>query len=169
MHRITPKMLVRIALFAAISIILGKYLAFNVGEWFRFSFENLPLLLCGYLFGIPSGIFCAVVADLVGCLVRGYTVNPIITLGAAAIGAIAGIFGKKGLLHRPSLALSVAAAHLVGSIVLKTVGIHLFYTTPYVMLLWRLPSYAAIALIEYCILRILLKNKGFATILENGL
>ena len=99
MHRIKPQMLVRIALLAAISIILGKFLAFNIGDWFRFSFENLPLLLCGYLFGVPSGILCAVVADLVGCLVRGYTVNPIITLGAAALGAAAGCFGGAAKLN----------------------------------------------------------------------
>ncbi len=166
MHRTKPKMLVRIALLAAISIILGKFLAFNIGDWFRFSFENLPLLFCGYLFGVPSGILCAVVADLVGCLVRGYSINPIITLGAAALGAAAGCFGKKGFCKTPRLSLSVAVGHLVGSVILKSVGIHVFYATPYAALLWRLPSYAAVALLEYTVIRILLNSKGFANILE---
>ena len=166
MHRITPRLLVRIALLAAISIVLGKFLAFNIGDWFRFSFENLPILFCGYLFGAPSGILCAVSADLIGCLLRGYAINPIITLGAAASGALAGVFGKKGCLHKPLLSLSVASAHLAGSILLKSVGIHIFYATPYAALLWRLPSYAAVALLEYTIIRILLANKGFANLLE---
>ena len=162
----TPKSIVRIALLAAISLIFGKFLAVSIGDWFRFSFENLPILLCGYLFGVPSGILCGIVADLVGCLLRGYSINPIITLGAAIIGAAAGCFGKKGLLKKPCLALSVGTAHLIGSIVIKTYGIHLFYATPYAALLWRLPSYAVIALVEYTLIRILLKSKGFANIPE---
>ena len=164
--KITPKGIARIALFAAISILLGKFLAFNIGEWFRFSFENLSILLCGYLYGIPAGITCGIVADLVGCLLRGYAVNPIITLGAAVIGAMAGCFGKRGLTKKPNLALSVCAAHLLGSVVLKSVGIHVFYATPYLALAWRIPSYAAVGAIEYVLIRILLANKGFSALLE---
>lgn len=164
--KFTSKSIVRIALFAAISLIFGKFLAFNIGEWFRLSFENLPIILAGYLFGMPSGALCGVVADLVGCLLRGYSINPIITLGAALIGAAAGCFGKKGLFKTPRLWLSVTSAHIIGSMIVKSIGIHVFYATPYAALLWRVLSYAAVAVAEYIIIRVLLGNKGFAGVLE---
>ena len=164
--KFTPKLISRIALFSAISLVFGKFLAFNIGEWFRLSFENLPIILAGYLFGIPAGAVCGIVADLVGCLLRGYSINPIITLGAAAIGALSGMFGRKGIIKTPRLWLSVAVAHITGSVIIKSFGIHLFYSTPYAALLWRIPSYAAVAAAEYIIIRILMNNKGFCGIWE---
>lgn len=164
--KFTPKLIARIALLAAISLVFGKFLAFNIGEWFRLSFENLPIILAGYLFGIPAGALCGIVADLVGCLLRGYSINPIITLGAAVVGAMAGMFGRKGVLKTPRLGLSVVTAHTAGSIIIKSLGIQLFYATPLAALLWRVPSYAAVAAAEYIIIRILMGNKGFRGIWE---
>ena len=164
--KITPKSVARIALFAALSILFGKFLAFNIGDWFRLSFENLPILLCGYLFGPISGMFCGIVADLVGCLLRGYAINPIITLGAAMVGMYAGIFGKRGSFRTPRLWLSVSSAHLAGSLILKSFGIYVFYATPPTALVWRVPSYAAVALAEYAALRLLLAHKGFSNLME---
>ena len=165
--KITPKMLVRVALFAALSILFGKFLAFNIGEWFRLSFESLPILLCGYIFGPLGGLLCGVVADLVGCLLRGYAINPIITLGAATVGALAGLFGKHGVLAKPRLWLSVSTAHFCGSMVLKTLGIYVFYAQPPTQLILRIPTYIVIAAVEYALLRILLAHKGFSKLMEN--
>jgi ECF transporter S component (folate family) len=80
------KVLAVSALFAAISIVCGKFLAFNVGDTLRFSFENLPIIIISIFFGPLSGMLCGVVADLLGCLLRGYAINPILTLASAYIG-----------------------------------------------------------------------------------
>ena len=86
--KITAKFISICAILAAFSIILGKYLAINVGENFRFSMENLPILLAGLYLGPLAGAIVGAVADLVGCLLVGYAINPIITLGAVSIGFI---------------------------------------------------------------------------------
>ena len=57
---------VALSLMVAISIVCGKYLAFSVGEFLRFSFENLPIILSGILFGPAAGALVGIVADLVG-------------------------------------------------------------------------------------------------------
>lgn len=159
------KILVRIAVLAAVSLILGKFLSFKLEPWGRISFENLTVLLSGYLYGPVAGILCGTVADLVGCLAYGYPINPIITLGAAAVGAYAGVFGLSGVLKTPRLWLSVAAGHLIGSLLLKSLGIWLFYATPLPTLLLRVPIYLITGIAEYALLSLLLRNKGLYKIL----
>ena len=87
--RIGGKMPLRVsvlmAMLSAISIICGKYLAFGVGNVLRFSFENLPIIFASVALGPIPGMLVGIVADLVGCLMVGYTINPLVTLGAAAI------------------------------------------------------------------------------------
>ena len=122
-HRIPLLLLVRLALLTALSAIL-KLAQIPVGnDFLRISFENLPLLLAGYLFGPLAGGITGVCADLLGCLLRGYAVNPIITLGAGLVGVMAGLFGKRGVTAKPRLWLSVVAAHLVDQLVPALNGI----------------------------------------------
>ena len=84
------KVLITATLFASVSIVCGKFLAFNVGDILRFSFENLPIILSGIAFGPLVGAFTGLIADTVGCLLRGYALNPILTLAAIFIGFAAG-------------------------------------------------------------------------------
>ena len=101
------------------------------------------------------------VADLVGCLIVGYTINPIITLGAVFIGAVAGVVSK---LTRPiklwgRVFLSVFSAHLLGSVIIKSIGLSLFYGTDlWTLIPYRALNYALITAIEYIIVYILLQN-----------
>ena len=86
----TLKVMVCVALFVAMSIVCGKYLAIGVGNVLRFSFENMPIILSGLMFGPVVGIFAGVAADIVGCVLVGYALNPIVTIGAAAVGGVSG-------------------------------------------------------------------------------
>ncbi|MBQ9798211.1 MAG: folate family ECF transporter S component, partial [Clostridia bacterium] len=79
------------AFLAALSIICGKYLALSLGNVLRFSFENLSILLAGMVFGPVVGAVVGIVADLVGCLMVGYAINPLVTLGAACVGLLGGL------------------------------------------------------------------------------
>ena len=137
-----------ISLLVALSIILGKILSITAGP-FRISFENLPLILSGILFGPLIGAFTGGISDLLGCILVGYTINPIITLGSISVGVISGFVYKK----RSNLLLSVAAAHLVGSLFIKSIGLYIFYLYPIKMLLFRIPLYLTIILLEYFILK----------------
>ena len=157
------KILVACALFVAMSIILGKFLSIKIGDNIRISFENLSLLLSGILFGPLIGMFTAVVADVVGCFIYGYSINPIITLGAACIGffagAVSGLVFKKHLV--PNVAISVFVAHILGSMIIKTIGLYIYYPPQRPMLIWRVPTYLIIATAETMIICALLKSKAF--------
>ncbi len=158
------KVLITIAFFSAISIILGKFLALPVGQYMRFSFENLPLVLSGLLFGPISGLLSGVIADLLGCVLRGYEINPILTVGAAVLGFTAGlVFQVLKKIDNPlRVMLSVIIPHTLGSVLIKSYGLSLWYSLEFsVVLSYRTLNYIIVAIAEIIVITLMLKNKGF--------
>ncbi|MBQ6614698.1 MAG: folate family ECF transporter S component [Clostridia bacterium] len=158
--KLTPKIIARLAVLAAISIILGKFLSIKIEPWGRISLENLTVIISGFAYGPLAGVLCGVVADLLGCLVYGYAINPIITLGAAAVGLFAGLFGQKGVLEKERLWLSVLSAHTVGSCIIKSIGIYVFYSTPPETLMLRIPFYVISGTLEFLIISVLFRSRA---------
>jgi len=156
--------LVASSLMAALSIVLGKYLAIPVGDVLRFSFENLPVMMAGMAFGPIVGALVGTVADLIGCLLVGYAINPLVTVGAATVGFLSGLaytlLSNVKIPHALRVTLSILPAHLIGSVIIKTVGLSIFYSMPiWALMLWRLLNYLIIGVPEGIILWYLMKNK----------
>lgn len=153
---------VTLSLLSAIGIILGKYLAFNLTEFMRFSLENTTVIFTGIVFGPFYGAALGALQDIVGCIAVGYTINPIITLGSAAVGLVSGLIYRvtKRLSAPVSISFTVFAAHAVGSVIIKSFGLAVFYALPYgVTVLWRILNYAIVGAVEVFVLYILLKSK----------
>lgn len=158
------KIMVVSAFLAAISIVCGKFLAFNVGEILRFSFESLPIILCGIAYGPIVASLTGIVADLIGCVLRGYAINPIITLACAAIGFLAGAvsFLLKKVNKNVMLLITILICHIIGSIILKTLGLHLFLGYPFfITLIQRSFNYLCVSIVEFIVLVSLFRNKTF--------
>ncbi len=167
MSKLSLRRVVLCAMLAAVSILCGKYFAIPVGTVLRFSFENLPILLSGIICGPIFGLLTGITADLVGCVMVGYEINPLVTLGAAVIGFCGGILFR--LLSRlPSacrVTLAVLLSHLLGSVLIKTYGLAAYYDMPfYLLLLWRLLNYIVIAGLEIFLLTQILKNKAIMSL-----
>lgn len=154
--------LVLCSFFVALSIVCGKFLKIPVGDVMRFSFENLPILFAGLAFGPVEGVMVGVTADLLGCVLYGYEINPLVTLGAAAIGLLAGVGGRV-LRRLPTVwrvAITTATAHLIGSVVIKTFGLAQYYAFPYPVLMgWRLLNYVIVGSAEVVVLCLLLRHE----------
>lgn len=152
------------ALFVAMSFTLGKFLQIPIGDSIRISLENLTILMAGIFFGPFVGGAVAVTADLVGCLLKGYAINPIITIGAAAIGILSGVISTRLRNKNMTLniAVSIAVSHIVGSMIIKSVGLYIYFGTPIQVLAWRVPTYIITGVVEFCIITLLLKNKAFS-------
>ncbi len=169
----TVQRLAIMALMIALSIVLGKYLAINVTVMIRISLENLPILLSAIILGPMAGGIVALTADILGCILVGYEINPIVTFGAVTIGVLCGLIFKyfKLLGTTKKLILSVSVAHLCGSVVIKTVGLATFYLANYDMgfgtlFLIRLGTYTLTAIIEILIISLLLKSKAVKGLLD---
>ena len=154
--------LITLSVLSAIGILLGKFLAFNVTEFMRFSLENLSIIFAGIVFGPWCGFAVGAVQDLVGCLIVGYTINPIITLGSALIGLVSGtVFAiSKRLAPIIRVTISTLVAHLLGSVIIKSAGLAIFYSLPFgITLAWRTLNYLIVGAVEIILLIILLKSK----------
>ena len=101
------------------------------------------------------------VADMIGGTLSGYAINPLITLGAGSIGLMAGLFWRA----LPNLRLglrtqiSVFAGHAVGSIVINSLALHLFYNYPWSVLVTLIPNALVLAAVNTVLVRLLLENK----------
>ena len=139
------------AILAAMSIVLGKFAAIPIGDSIRISFENLPLILASVLLGPFWGAGAAVVADLLGCVLRGYAIIPTITLAQGLIGFIPGLF-TRFIFRRttaPTVAIGAAVAHVVCSMGIKTLALSAAYGTPFLSLLpWRVLTYLFVGALE---------------------
>jgi len=161
--------IVILGLLTAMSIVLGKMLAFNIGINIRISFENLPILMAGIFFGPVSGVAVGLCADIIGCIIAGYAINPLITLGGMAIGLLSGLVSQRILKSDSGFIpyfLSVFSAHAVGSMLIKSIGLHVYYGTPLKVLVFRIPLYIGIGILETYIIYLLRKNKAFSEQLE---
>lgn len=159
-----PKMISVMALFVAASIVCGKFLAFNIGETMRFSIENLPIILSAIFFGPIAGILTGLISDILGCILRGYVINPIITLAAVLIGFLSGalwrwLSGASGMLRA---SITVFCCHIIGSVIIKTVGLWVYFGSPFFATLsLRSLNYLIVGIAECLIVYFLTKNKGF--------
>lgn len=157
------RVMVASAMLIAISV-TGKYFSIDFGEFLRIGYENLPVVLSGLAFGPIIGAFVGICADLLGCLAKGYAVNPIITIGMASIGAVAGFIPLffKNRFSPLSIATSDILAHIIGSIIIKTTGIIVYYGASQgiaVLFGSRILNYIPVMIFEIIILIALLSNK----------
>lgn len=171
------KVLCLSALLTAMSVILAfickLYLNFDVlGGSVRITFENLPIIFSGIAFGPLVGTAVGASADIINTAVSKYGIggiNPIITLGSASIGFLSGLIFKyyKSKSLNKSLLLSVSISHLIGSVIIKSLGLYLYHYYVEIdlfgiklnSLFLRIPTYIIIGFIEYKLISVFLKNQ----------
>ena len=159
------------AMLTAMSVVIGIFCKnfLNLGGGlFRITFENLPIIISGIAFGPVAGALVGVATDLISYFLSNqiYPPNLIVTLGAASVGFVSGLTAKH-LVRRAGqcrIILSGALAHLVGSVIIKSIGLFQFYGY---MVLWRIPLYLVIAPIEIFLICMLCRNRNFKGFIDN--
>lgn len=170
MKKIDAKRLTLCAMLIAMSVVVGIFcksvLNFG-GGLFRITFENLPIILSGIIFGPVLGGAVGLGADVISYLLSGqaYPLNLIVTLGSCAVGVVSGIMAKYVVRERGTLQIiaSAAAAHIVGSMIIKPIGLYAFYG---IAVLWRIPLYLVIAPLEILVMCILMKRSAFVRLID---
>ena len=105
--------LTMLALLVAMSIVFSRVLSISTG-FVRFNLGSLPVLLAAVVFGPGAGFAVGAVADIIGGVLAGYAINPLITLGAGAIGLVAGFAWQKQPFHKFAAGSQRAAGAFCG-------------------------------------------------------
>ena len=92
-------LLTRSAMMIALSVIIGMFCKsfLNFGEGlFRITFENIPIIMSGIIFGPVVGGIVGASSDLVSYFMSPQTLPPnlIVTFGAFMSGVLSGIVAK---------------------------------------------------------------------------
>ena len=149
-----------LALLTAMSIIFARVFTVSTG-FLRFNLGALPTHLAAVWFGPAGGFVVGALADMIGGTLSGYSINPLITLGAGSVGLVSGLLYRS--LHEMRLGLrlqiSVLLGHFVGSMVITSLALRIFYGYPWATLAVRIPNALILAAVNTVLLRILLENR----------
>ena len=158
------------AMLTAMSVVIGifcKSLLDFGGGLYRITFENLPILISGIMFGPIVGGVVGAATDIISYLLspQTYPINLLVTLGAASIGVISGIASRYIFKGRTSarIIFSCLSAHLVGSMIIKPIGLFAFYGWA---VLWRVPMYLVIAPIEIILICAMRRNSAAKKLID---
>ncbi len=159
------------AMLMALSVVIGivckNLLTFNI--YYRITFENLPVILGACLFGPWYGAAVGVGADLVSCLLStNPNVNPIISVGALAVGLCAGVVARYVIRKKCALqtALAVAAAHLVGQVGIKSVGKMIYFGMPWYGIFIGLGVSVFVGIVEIFVINYIRNNEQMMSFAE---
>jgi len=163
----TTRVLTAAAMLTAISVLIGIVCKnfFTYGIYYRVTFENLPVIMAGMLFGPVVGGAVGAAADIVSCLCSANpAVIPGITVGAAAVGVVAGAVPRTLVKKRgdAQTAVSVALAHLVGQVAIKSAAKIVWLGMPWYGVFIGLGVSLFVGTLEFFALRLLLRNKAVA-------
>ena len=164
------KRLCAAAMLVAISVVIGIFCknVLNFGNGlFRITFEGMPIILSGIMFGPIVGGVVGFCADTLSYFLstQSFAISPIVTLAAVLMGVISGLVaryivktsGKKQII------LAGALSHIVSSMIIKPIGLYVYYGWA---VLVRIPLYLVIAPIEIFIICLMFKNKEFKRIVN---
>ena len=162
--RMATRVLTTAALLAALSAVIGivckNLFTFNI--YYRLTFENAPIILAGLLYGPVVGTMVGVCADAVSCLMSSNpALNPLISLGAAAVGLISGLIPKvirRGV--KWQTAMAVVLSHLIGQVGIKSVAKIIYFGMPWQGIFLGLAFSAVVGVMECLLLCWMRSNKS---------
>lgn len=124
------KTLVFMALLVAMHLVLTRVLVIELGAY-RISVGSVCTILAGVWLGPVAGGVCGLAADLIGCFMKGYAVNPFITIAAILWGVIPGLakplyVNRKKVGKTVGLVVSIFITAILSSLVFTTAGLVIF-------------------------------------------
>ena len=154
------KTLVFMALLIAMHLVLTRVLVIDLGAY-RISVGSVTTILAGLWLGPVAGGVCGFCADIIGCFMKGYAVNPFITVAAILWGVLPALAkpffaNRKKTGKTVGICVSIVVTAVLSSLVLTTAGLVIMLGYNYYAIMpGRLVQFA-IMIPVYCVLTCLL-------------
>lgn len=143
-----------LGLLVALHIVLVRLVVIDLGAY-RITVGSVCTILAGLWFGPVAGGVSGLIADLLGCMLKGYAVNPLITTAAVLWGVIPALMRplmSGGKVKKTAvLCVSVVITGILSTLVFTTAGLVLIGNNFYVIMPGRLIQWALMTPI-YCVL-----------------
>lgn len=147
--------LVFLGLLIAMHIVLVRLVVIDLGSY-RITIGSVCTILAGLWFGPVAGGVSGLISDLLGCILKGYAVNPLITVAAILWGVIPALMrplltGSKAK-KTAVLSVSVVITSILSTLVFTTAGlVFIIGYNFYVIMPGRIIQWAIMTPI-YCVL-----------------
>ena len=160
------------AMLVAISVVIGivckNYFTYQI--YYRFTLENAPIILAGLLFGPWVGAAVGICADAASCLMStNPAIHPLISLGAAAVGLLAGfvpyIIKRRGIAQ---IVVAVALAHAVGQVGIKSIAKIVDFGMPVYGIFVGIGVSVLAGTVEVLIIKWIFSQKGLKKYMAGG-
>jgi len=154
LKKITAKKITVTAMLVAVSVVLARFCVIYITPSLRVNFGNIPIMLCGLLYGPIFGGLAGGIADLIGSLLlSALGWYPPLTVSAVLIGLIPGLlsFIPKKKTDIKSVGITVLASNLAASILWSTFWLSKLYggsTTLAALFSMRIPLYLGMTVLE---------------------
>ena len=146
--------LVFLGFLVALHIVLARLVVIDLGGSYRITVGSVCTILAGLWFGPLAGGLSGMIADILGCFLKGYAVNPLITLAAVTWGVVPALMhplmtGSKAR-RTVVICVSVLISSVLGTLVFTTAGLvlmngfSLYAILPGRVAQWALMTRAAI-------------------------
>lgn len=154
------KTLVFMALLVAMHLVLTRVFVIDLGAY-RITIGSVCTILAGLWMGPAAGAVCGLASDIIGCFIKGFAINPLITAAAILWGLIPALMkpmyankDKKG--KSIGICASVIITGILSSLVFTTAGlVWLLGYNFYAIMPGRVIQFA-IMMPVYCVLTCLL-------------
>ena len=118
--------LVFLGLLVAMNIVLVRLVVIDLGSY-RITIGSVCTILAGLWFGPVAGGVSGLISDVLGCILKGYAINPLITVAAILWGVIPALMrplmtGSK-VKKTGMLWLSVVVTSILATLVFTTAGL----------------------------------------------
>lgn len=163
--------IVFLGLLVAMHIVLTRLVVIDLGSY-RITVGNLTTVLAGLWFGPVGGGVCGMLADIIGCILKGYAINPLITVAAILWGVIPGLFrhlvNGSRMKKIVMLCIAIVINSILSTLVFTTAGLVLMngYNF-YAIMPGRIAQWAIMTPI-YCVLTCLLYLSPITNMVKNA-
>lgn len=169
--KMDTRTIVFLGLLTAMHIVLTRLIVIDVGAH-RISIGSVCTILAGLWFGPVGGGVCGLLSDVLGCILKGYAINPLITLAAILWGVIPAFVRNMytGEKKKKTVALCIAIAitSILSTLIFTTAGlVWILGYNFYAIMPGRVVQWAILTPV-YCILTTILYYSPLTRLVHNA-
>lgn len=163
--------IVFLGLLVALHIVLVRLVVIDLGAY-RITVGSVCTILAGLWFGPVAGGVSGLLSDLIGCVLKGYAVNPLITVAAILWGVIPALMRPLmtgGKVKKIAIAcVAVTITSVLSTLVFTTAGLVLFMQFNFAVIIpGRIVQWAIMTPI-YCVLTCMLYYSPLTNMVLNA-